>query len=293
MAIITRREAAGIIQLSIDQPNSPINELSAAFWQELSTELTDIATDPPLRGVMIVSSKPNHFAVGLALDEIGTLIGNAKAVNDYMNLGHAVLTQLETLPCPSVAMIDGPCTGAGVELALACDYRVLSLTPEMKLGFPEIALGLMPGFGGTQRLARLVGVQTAIERLLSGIPYSESDLPEEDLVDELAPPEEIIAVAAQMLDVGDGYAAREIKLAPVDEDYLPSSEFLETIPTLLETLRPEVLATGVEIVRVIMEGSLKSFAEGQQLEADAFAKLLGTETFRSQFDRLSREQRKG
>ncbi len=292
MATITRRDADGIVQLTFDQEGRSVNVLSAAVWHELAAHLADITHEPPLRGVVLASAKPNVFVAGADLHELHPLVGNAAAVREYAALGARVLAQLESLPCATVAVIHGAALGGGLELALACDYRVLALTPELKVGFPEISLGLIPGWGGAQRFSRLVGVTEALDRLLSGQPYTEDDLPGEDLADEVAPPEEVASVVAHLLDVGEPGEARRIKSEPVEPGLLPTTEYLDDLKQSMasypEDLRPAVL----ELVRVVMDGALKPLPAALELETEAFVRLMSTETARGRIQRFFDERKK-
>ncbi|WP_020471560.1 enoyl-CoA hydratase-related protein [Zavarzinella formosa] len=292
MATITRREADGIILLRFDQTGRSVNVLSADVWRELEAELTEIAHEPPLRGVLLASGKPHMFFAGADLHELLPLVGNEKAVREHMALGARVLRLIESLPCATVAMIEGAALGGGLELALACDYRVMALTPQLKVGFPEISLGLIPGWGGTQRLSRLIGVEETISRLLSGLPYTEEDLPNEYLADELAPVEEMLTIATQLLDVGETDDLRQIKRDPVGEDMLPAKDYLDATREMLNTLNPELLPAGLEMVRVVMEGALMPLDKALELETVAFSRLMGTETARIRIQRFFDERKK-
>lgn len=292
MATITRHDADGIVHLTFDQPGRAVNLLSAAVWHELEAHLADIALEPPLRGVVLASGKPNVFLAGADLHELHPLVGNEKAVREYAALGSRVLAMLEELPCSTVAVIHGAAVGGGLELALACDYRVMALTPELQVGFPEISLGLIPGWGGAQRFSRLVGVEEAINRLLTGKPYTEDDLPDENLADEVAPPEELATIAAQLLDVGEFDGVRQIKRDPVEQDLLPTPEYLDETKAMLNDLPPDLLPAGLEVVRVVLDGSLKPLPAALALEADAFARLMGTETARGRIQAFFDERKK-
>ena len=105
-----------------------------------------------------------------------------------MRAGQSVLQQLEDLPCPSVAALHGFVLGGGLELALACTYRIGADDPTLSLGFPEVLLGLNPGFGGTVRSVRLIGVRPALDLMLKGKPYKGSRALAVGLIDELVPP---------------------------------------------------------------------------------------------------------
>ena len=121
---------------------------------------------------------------------------------------------LEALPFPTVAAIDGAAMGGGLELALACDFRVCGSNPCMQLGLPEIKFGLIPAGGGTQRLTRLVGVEESVSRIISGESYDAIDPPSEDLVDETVRSGELLAAAQRWLANGDWQEMRRIKRPP-------------------------------------------------------------------------------
>src|SRR5688572_4802736 len=156
------------------------------------------------------------FIAGADLKELGS--ADAGGTRGLIELGHRVLHTLEELPYPTVAAIDGAALGGGLEVALACDFRLCGTGPKVQLGLPEIKLGLVPGWGGTQRLPRLVGVEEAIERLLSGESYDVTDPPPDDLVDETVPSEQLAQAGSNWLATGDWREVREAKRSPVPAD---------------------------------------------------------------------------
>lgn len=293
MAIVTRRDTDGIVRLLINQPDKSVNLGTKAFWSEMKAHLDDIALEPPLRGVIIASSKPNVFMAGADLSEIEPLTTQPEQLREYMQIGARVIDQIESLPCATVAMIDGIALGGGFELALACDYRVLGLSPELKMGFPEISLGLMPAWGGTQRLSRLVGVEETIHRLLTMEPYCEDDLPDEYLADEVAPREELETIASQMLDVGEVEELREMKRTKVNEGLLPSKDYFDQTREMLMGMDPEILPAAIEIVRVVMDGALQATVQGLKMEADAFLRVAGREESRRRVRAFFESRKKG
>ncbi len=116
---------------------------------------------------MFRSGKEGNFIVGADIAEIRGITDTATG-EQLSRRGQAVLSKLESLPFPTVAAIHGPCMGGGLELALACAYRVISNDPKTALALPEVKLGIIPGFGGTQRLPRLVGLTNALDMILTG-----------------------------------------------------------------------------------------------------------------------------
>jgi enoyl-CoA hydratase len=190
------------------------------------------------------------------------------------------LETLESLSFPTVAMIDGAALGGGLEVALACDFRLCGTGPKVQLGLPEIKLGLVPGWGGSQRLPRLVGVEEAISRLLSGESYDATDPPPEDLIDETVASDELDAAATRWLLTGDWQEVRAAKREPVPADLLPSAEFLAETRQTLDVIDPPMRPAAAEVLKVVLEGSLTDLAGGIRLETAAFLRLAGTATSR-------------
>ena len=171
--------------IEFDQPESKVNILSAQSLTEFDEIISQIEQRKDLKGVCILSKKPDIFIAGADIKEIENITsvseGQAKA-----QAGQKILNRLEMLPIPSVALINGACLGGGLELALACDYRLASFGDKVKLGLPEVKLGIIPGFGGTKRLPRLVGLRKGLELILSGEAVSGSEALKIGLVDGLA-----------------------------------------------------------------------------------------------------------
>ncbi|HEY6867419.1 MAG TPA: 3-hydroxyacyl-CoA dehydrogenase NAD-binding domain-containing protein, partial [Candidatus Eisenbacteria bacterium] len=118
-------------------------------------------------GVIVRSGKNGSFIAGADVQAIGAITDRARVI-ELIQLAHGAFGRLAALPCPTVAAIDGPCLGGGTELALACDSRIAAEEPRTQIGLPEIMLGIFPGFGGTTRLPRLVGLSTALDLILTG-----------------------------------------------------------------------------------------------------------------------------
>jgi len=160
------RDADRIVWLTLDKPQSSVNTLSSPVLEELGALVTKLAVDPP-RGVVVQSGKATGFVLGADVKEFTTLrsIDEARAL---VLRGHRVLAALEQLPCPTVTLIEGFALGGGLELALACTYRVALDDERLSLGLPEVLLGIHPGFGGTVRLVRTIGAGAALDMMLTG-----------------------------------------------------------------------------------------------------------------------------
>ena len=160
----------GIVWLCIDKADGGANVLSGEVLRELHQLIEPLAKTPP-KGVVIHSGKSNGFVMGADINEF-TKIENPQQAYELIRLGQQVLDQLEALPCPTVAVINGFALGGGLELAMACDYRVAIESDKRILGLPEVQLGIHPGFGGTVRAVQIAGVRPAMQLMLTGQPIT-------------------------------------------------------------------------------------------------------------------------
>ncbi len=156
----------GIGQLRLDVPGRSANTLSSAVLVELGTMLAAIESDPP-RGLVIRSAKRNGFVAGADINEF-TQLGSVEEALVMIRRGQGLCDRIEALPCPTVALLHGFALGGGMELALACRYRVGIDDGRLALGLPEVQLGIHPGFGGSVRSVRLLGVRPAMDMMLTG-----------------------------------------------------------------------------------------------------------------------------
>jgi 3-hydroxyacyl-CoA dehydrogenase/enoyl-CoA hydratase/3-hydroxybutyryl-CoA epimerase len=179
--------ADGIALVTIDLPDEPVNKVTASLRAEFGQLFGRIETDPTLRGVVLLSGKPDTWIAGADIDEFLTIVSAADA-ESLSRGGQALLARLDTLRIPVVAAIHGACLGAGLETALACRYRIATDHPKTVLALPEVQLGIIPGGGGTQRLPRLVGLQRALDMILTGRNIRARKALQMGLVDELVHP---------------------------------------------------------------------------------------------------------
>jgi 3-hydroxyacyl-CoA dehydrogenase/enoyl-CoA hydratase/3-hydroxybutyryl-CoA epimerase len=159
-------DADGIVWLTLDKPGTSANVLSSEVLIELDTLLRPMQHSPP-RGVVVMSAKKTGFIAGADIKEF-TGITDAESGYRLIHAGQQVLDRLEALACPTVAALHGFALGGGFELALACRYRVAVGDERLSVGFPEVLLGIHPGFGGTVRSVRIAGVRPAMELMLTG-----------------------------------------------------------------------------------------------------------------------------
>jgi len=161
-----QRDDDGIVTVTIDQSKRKMNVIGDGFTESFATMVDSVINDDSAKGLILTSAK-DTFVVGADIDQLGK-IETAEQAFILTEALKGSLRQLETSGKPVVAAMTGTALGGGLELALACHYRIAIDTPKAKLGLPEVKLGLLPGGGGTQRLPRLVGIQVALELMTQG-----------------------------------------------------------------------------------------------------------------------------
>ena len=181
-----QRDGEDIVWLWADRQGSSANVLGSAALRELDAQLERIRASRP-RAVVVLSAKKNGFIAGADIREFTTLT-DAQSGYRLIRAGQQVLDRLESLPCPTVAAVHGFALGGGLELALACRYRVAVGDERLALGLPEVRLGIHPGFGGTVRAVRLIGVRAAMDLMLTGKPVRADKALRLGLVDRLVGP---------------------------------------------------------------------------------------------------------
>ena len=186
--------------LTFNTPDQKVNTLSQAVLAELSEQVSRLEQRSDLKGLLLQSGKPGQFIAGADLNELSTLVhATPEQLAEGMMEGHQLFERLSQLPFPTVALIDGNCMGGGTELVLALDYRIASDNPKTLIGLPEVKIGLIPGWGGTQRLPRLIGIQHAIDIICSGNPVSGAKATELGLVFDAVPVEQMVEEARRLL----------------------------------------------------------------------------------------------
>ena len=191
------QDAEGIAWLTLDKPNTSANVLSAAVLTELNERLAELERARP-RGLILISGKKSGFIAGADIREFTGITDEAGGYA-LIRAGQQVFERLEALPCPTVAAIHGFALGGGLETALACRYRVAVADERLALGLPEVQLGLHPGFGGTVRSVRLLGVRPAMQLMLTGRPLRAEKALQLGLVDRLVSEPELRAAAREFV----------------------------------------------------------------------------------------------
>ena len=192
------RDDNDIAWLVFNQAGSSANTLSEDTLAEFGSALGDIEASPP-KGLIIRSGKPSGFIAGADVKGFAGM-RDPKTAHALIRNAHELLFRLERLPCPSVAAIHGFCLGGGLELALACTYRIATDDSKTKLGFPEVRLGIFPGFGGSVRSIERVGHLTAMDMMLSGRNLSGRAAKKTGLVTDCVPLRQLEVACRQMLN---------------------------------------------------------------------------------------------
>jgi 3-hydroxyacyl-CoA dehydrogenase len=257
----TSQGAVAVISLK----NPPVNALSLGLRSAVADGLERATADESIRAVVIVGTG-SAFCGGADVGEFG--LGAMAASPSLTDL----LALIEDSPKPVVAGINGLALGGGLELAMACHYRVAAASAQ--LGMPEVKLGLLPGAGGTQRLPRLVGVERALNMIVSGTPVSARDLAKTELLDSIAegelPPAAVSFAERLIAEKSPLKKARDLKIS------LPNAEaFLDFARGAVAPLAKNYPAP-LKCIDAIEAAVLKPFDEGVRMEGSLFIELLNT-----------------
>jgi enoyl-CoA hydratase len=231
----------GVGLVTVNRPKA-LNALDSRTIEELSQVVEAARNDAALRALVVTGAGDKAFVAGADISQMAGL--TALEARRFADLGHRTLAALEALDVPTIAAVNGFALGGGCELALACDLAYAS--DKARFGQPEVNLGLIPGFGGTQRLARRVGPMRAMELVLTG-------------------------------DMVDGARAREMGLVL---EVLPADKLMEHVLSVARKIAGKGAVCVAQAKRAVLAASDADLATGNQLERQAFAVLFGTEDAR-------------
>ena len=274
-----------------------VNILTSAVLLRLREIVRAVRSTTQFRAVLIKSGVPGTFVAGADVNEIAS-VTQSEAGRDASALGQSIFQEIADLPIPSVAAIGGVCLGGGLEMALACTYRVASDNSKVRIGLPEVRLGILPGFGGTQRLPRLVGLPSALDLILTGRSLDGRRAKRLGLVDTVIPDVIFEREAVRFTErAASGEApafrvpkypaaktARRVKLAPpmrlLESRIGRPLLFRMTEKKTLQTTKGHYQAplTALDVVR---RSWGKSLEEGLEIEAAAVGERVGSEEKRA------------
>ncbi|MEZ8822843.1 fatty acid oxidation complex subunit alpha FadJ [Vibrio amylolyticus] len=270
--------------LSIDVPGEKMNTLQAAFADEMKDIFVELeAYQNEVKGVIIYSEKPDNFIAGADIRMLAACT-TASEAQALAKQGQEMFQALSDLPYPVVAAIHGPCLGGGLELALACDYRVCTDSDKTRLGLPEVQLGLLPGSGGTQRLPRLIGLLPSLDMILTGKQLRAKKAKKLGVVDACVPQSILFDVALSMIDKASKKNANkgQARKASTKETLMSKTGlgrkvvFEQAAKKTHQKTRGNYPAADA-ILEVIRHGLEKGLTKGYELEAKRFGELVMTE----------------
>ena len=270
------KQENGIAHLVMDVVNDTMNTLKAEFTEQVAGVLAEIKGDSSITGVVLRSGKRDSFVAGADIN----MINDCKTAEEVVALssqGQKILLELEQLNVPVVAAIHGACLGGGLELAMACHARVCSDSNKTALGLPEVQLGLLPGGGGTQRLPKLVGVQKALDMMLTGKQLRAKQALKVGLINDVVPNSILVETAEKMALAGSFKQKSTFKSSFMNKFLEGTSVgrgivYSQAKKTVLSKTKGNYPAPD-KIIECVKTGMEQSSTIGYQVEARYFAEL--------------------
>jgi 3-hydroxyacyl-CoA dehydrogenase/enoyl-CoA hydratase/3-hydroxybutyryl-CoA epimerase/3-hydroxyacyl-CoA dehydrogenase/enoyl-CoA hydratase/3-hydroxybutyryl-CoA epimerase/enoyl-CoA isomerase len=271
---------SGIGHLVFDTPGSKVNTLGQAIQSEIEALLEMLEKRGDLKGLLLSSGKPGMFIAGADLKELGQTPDSPETARRLVQRGLDFIRRFETLPYPTAALIDGACMGGGLEWSLGFDYRLAGTHAKTDIGLPETKIGLIPGWGGTQRLSRVLGPNLAMDMICSGEPVKATRAQEIGLVFEAIASDKLVEEGQRVLqwslESGDWKRQRRKKEQPagLTEDQLHYAVAVARGQVLAKTKGhfPAPLAA----IDAIGKGCNLPLEEGLKVEMEYFLPLLGS-----------------
>ena len=272
---MTARED-GICVVTFDQPGSAANIFDLRTLDELAQELEFIERQTELKGVIFASAKHSIFIAGADLNAMLKVASSADA-RILIERGQAVMNRIAALKIPTVAAVHGAAVGGGYELCLACDYRLASPDYATKIGLPEIKIGLLPGWGGSTRLPRLIGLPKALDIILGGKTVPAKHALKLGMIDEIAPAECLIAAAMRKIKSGKPDRSNHW----LTNNHLVASVIAPQVrKRLLQKTRGHYPAL-LKALEVVTRGISGSVEASLALEREGIIKLMQTDVCRN------------
>jgi 3-hydroxyacyl-CoA dehydrogenase/enoyl-CoA hydratase/3-hydroxybutyryl-CoA epimerase/enoyl-CoA isomerase len=279
-AITVKALDGGIAELCFDLQDESVNKFNALTLNELKEATATIAADDSLKGVVVTSAKP-VFIVGADIMEFGALFGAGEdeIADRILTINQEIFNAFEDLPMPTVAAINGIALGGGLEMALVCDYRVMSTAA--KIGLPEVKLGIIPGYGGTTRLPRLIGADNAIEWIASGNEQRAEQALHNGAVDAVVAPEQLHEAATSLLQQCldgklDYMAKRREKQEPLKLNQIEATMVFETSKAFVAGKAGPHYPAPITAINVMQKAAGMGRDDALKEEARGIAKMAGT-----------------
>jgi 3-hydroxyacyl-CoA dehydrogenase/enoyl-CoA hydratase/3-hydroxybutyryl-CoA epimerase/enoyl-CoA isomerase len=279
-AITVQASDGGIAELCFDLQDESVNKFNKLTLDELKEATAAIAADKSLKGVIVTSGKP-VFIVGADITEFGALFGASEdeIVKQILTTNLEIFNAFEDLSIPTVAAVNGIALGGGFEMALVCDYRAMADTA--KIGLPETKLGIIPGYGGTTRLPRLIGADNAIEWIASGKEQRAKEALRCGAVDAVVAPEMLrdaaLSLVQQCIDGKLDYEAkRREKQEPLKLNQIEATMVFETSMAFVAGKAGPHYPAPVTAIKVMKKAAGMGRDDALREEARGIAKMAGT-----------------
>lgn len=274
----------GLAVLTFDLPEEKVNKFSTPVMEELEQLTEALARSTTIRSLLWRSGKPDIFIAGADVREIEQ-VSDADTRRRLSRAGQEIFEKFARLPFPTTAAIAGACLGGGTELALACDFRLMSDSAKTLIGLPEVRLGILPGWGGTQRLPRLVGLRAGLDLILSGRVLDGGEAKKIGLVDEVVPAaifdDWCLRFAREKVATGKPpRRRRSVGLGDLVLEMNPAGRalvFRKARQGILEKTRGHYPAP-TEALAAVEEGWGKPLPEAFEIESRHLMNLIGTPT---------------
>jgi 3-hydroxyacyl-CoA dehydrogenase/enoyl-CoA hydratase/3-hydroxybutyryl-CoA epimerase len=257
-----------------DLPGEKVNKLSSAVLRELAALVDKLATSEAKK-VIFASRKPGIFIAGADVMEF-TTVTSADQAKAYVSLGQEVFTKIARLKQTTVAAIDGACVGGGCELALSCDWRVMSDSPKARIGLPEVNLGIFPAWGGTSKLPRLIGLPAALDIILAGKTLEGKRAKKVGLVDEVVEPGIVLQVAKKFADKGKRNIPGRTKFYIEGNPLARNMIFSKARQTVLKKTNGKYPAP-LKAIEVMAHAMANGVEQGMQREVEEAAALVNND----------------
>jgi 3-hydroxyacyl-CoA dehydrogenase / enoyl-CoA hydratase / 3-hydroxybutyryl-CoA epimerase len=262
----------------MDQPGEKVNKISIDLVDKFKTMLDSLEADDAVKAVVLISRKPDNFIAGADIEKFKDMASAAEA-EMLSHQGHALLNRMAAFPKPIVAAIHGATLGGGLEVALACHYRIASDDPKTILALPEVKLGLLPGGGGTQRLPALIGLQAALDMMLTGKNIYPRQAKKIGLVDDLIHPYGLLQAAKKAaLELADRPFRREKKQSlPVrllESTALTRNVMYKKAAELVQKQTWGNYPAPFKIIECVKAGMEKGMGAGLEVESKNFGELV-------------------
>jgi len=278
-AFVLTLQTDAIAELCFDLQGESVNKFNRLAVTELSQVLDILEQSKNIKGLLITSAK-DAFVVGADIMEFTSVFGlSPDQITAHLAPNNQNNCRLEDLPFPTVVAINGFALGGGLELCLACDYRIASTAA--KIGLPETKLGIIPGWGGTVRLPRIAGLDTAVEWIAGGTENSAADALTARVVDAVVEPEKLREAAIATLQECisgkfDYLARREQKKSPLKLNFIESMMAFETSKAFVGGQAGKNYPAPVSAIKAMQKAADKGRDEALQCEAENFAKMAST-----------------